>query len=212
MNVLKGDCPAESPMLEHVDQFDLALLNLVQGNASQTADALSENVPLSPSAIARRLRRLRGQGVIARTIALLSPRLVDHRLRAIVFIQLHENADTHRKAMLRARLLATKEVQFCYAITGVHDLVAMLDCPGMNRFNEVIDTVLSADMTVRRYESHFITREIKFAPFVDLIEARAIQNGRQIDPPRFNGTHAFESRRAESRSESLARRVSSSAG
>ena len=62
-----------------LDRFDIALLNVVQRDDGQTAEALAEAIPLSPSAIARRLRRLRADGIIARTIALLSPRLVDRR-------------------------------------------------------------------------------------------------------------------------------------
>ena len=57
-----------------LDRFDLALLNAAQADDSRTADSLAEEVPLSPSAIARRLRRLRSEGWIERTIALLSPR------------------------------------------------------------------------------------------------------------------------------------------
>ena len=48
-----------------LDQFDLALLNEVQRDDARTADALGESLPLSPSAIARRLRRLRYEGFIA---------------------------------------------------------------------------------------------------------------------------------------------------
>jgi DNA-binding Lrp family transcriptional regulator len=48
-----------------LDRFDRQLLNLVQRDDSRTADSLAEEVPLSPSAIARRLRRLRGGGWIA---------------------------------------------------------------------------------------------------------------------------------------------------
>ena len=50
-----------------LDRFDIALLNLVQRDDAQTAEGLAEKVPLSPSAIARRLRRLRAEGIIART-------------------------------------------------------------------------------------------------------------------------------------------------
>jgi DNA-binding Lrp family transcriptional regulator len=60
-----------------LDRFDIALLNIVQRDDGRTAESLAEEVALSPSAIARRLRRLRADGIIARTIALLSPRLVD---------------------------------------------------------------------------------------------------------------------------------------
>jgi DNA-binding Lrp family transcriptional regulator len=45
-----------------LDSFDLALLNLAQRDDSRTADQLAARVPLSPSAIARRRRRLRARG------------------------------------------------------------------------------------------------------------------------------------------------------
>ena len=38
----------------------------------------------------------------------------------------------------------------------------------MEEFNEVAEGVLTADTTVRRYETSFVKREDKFAPFVDL--------------------------------------------
>ena len=54
-----------------LDRFDRQLLNLVQEDAGQTADRLAEQVALSPSAIQRRLRRLREHGVIARDAAVV---------------------------------------------------------------------------------------------------------------------------------------------
>lgn len=41
----------------------------------------------------------------------------------------------------------------------------------MAEFNEVAESVLVADATVRRYETSFVKRETKFAPFVELREA-----------------------------------------
>jgi DNA-binding Lrp family transcriptional regulator len=151
-----------------LDRFDLQLLNLIQRDDSRTADLLAGAVPLSPSAIARRLRRLRGQGWVARTIGLLSSRLTQNRLRALVFIQLSEHADLQGKAALERRLLATDEVQFCYEIAGPHDLVALFDCANMADFNTAADELLASSATVHRYETHFVKREVKFAPFVDL--------------------------------------------
>jgi Lrp/AsnC family leucine-responsive transcriptional regulator len=151
-----------------LDRFDLQLLDAVQRDDSRTADSLAAEVPLSPSAIARRLRRLRGQGWIARTIALLPPRLTQNRLRAIVLIQLSEHADLQGKAALERRLIATDEVQFCYEIAGQHDLVALFDCTNMAEFNAAADELLASSATVHRYETHFVKREVKFAPFVQL--------------------------------------------
>ena len=153
-----------------LDRFDLLLLNLVQRDDSRTADQLAERVPLSPSAIARRLRRLRGEGWIARTIALLSTRLTERRLRALVFIELAEHADLRGKTALQQRLRSADEVQFCYETTGDCDLLALIDCASMSDFNALCDSVLTADPTVRRYETSFVKREVKFAPFVQLSE------------------------------------------
>lgn len=153
-----------------LDRFDLALLNQIQGDASQTAEQLSKSVPLSPSAIARRLRRLRRDGWFVRVMALLSGRLTNDRLRALIFVTLSEHADHAGKAALQNRLMATPEVQFVYDLAGPIDVVLMFDCPNMARFNELTDKVLTADSTVRRYETHFIKREVKFEPFVQLAE------------------------------------------
>jgi DNA-binding Lrp family transcriptional regulator len=151
-----------------LDRFDLALLDLVQRDDSLTADQLAAQVALSPSAIARRLRRLRGEGWIARSIALLSDRLTEQRLRALVMIELAEHADLEGKAALEQRLLATPQVQFCYETTGECDLLALVDCATMAEFNTLCDAVLTADPTVRRYETSFVKRQVKFAPFVAL--------------------------------------------
>jgi Lrp/AsnC family leucine-responsive transcriptional regulator len=151
-----------------LDRFDFALLDQVQRDDSLTAEQLARHVALSPSAIARRLRRLRSEGWIARTIALLSPRLTQNRLRALVLIQLSEHADLEGKAALERRLLATDDVQFCYEIAGQHDLVALFDCANMADFNGAADALLASSPTVRRYETHFVKREVKFAPFVEL--------------------------------------------
>jgi DNA-binding Lrp family transcriptional regulator len=154
-----------SPML---DRFDLALLNAAQRDDARTADSLAEEVPLSPSAIARRLRRLRGDGWIERTIALLSPKLTQQRLRALVTVELSEHADHRGKAALQQRLLEAHQVQFCYETTGEHDLLLLFDCANMAEFNSLCDELLTADSTVRRYETSFVKREVKFAPFVQL--------------------------------------------
>jgi DNA-binding Lrp family transcriptional regulator len=151
-----------------LDRFDLALLNAAQRDGSRTADSLAEHVPLSPSAIARRLRRLRAEGWIARTIALLSPRLTQQRLRALVTIELSEHADHRGKSALQERLTDAHQVQFCYETTGQHDLLLLFDCANMAEFNSLCDELLTADSTVRRYETSFVKREVKFAPFVEL--------------------------------------------
>ena len=153
-----------------LDRFDLALLNAVQRDDGLTAQELAAQVPLSPSAIARRLRRLRRDGWIHRTIALLAPRLIETRLRALVLLQLSEHANQEGKSALIKRILDTPQVQFCYELAGAFDHLLLFDCANMAEFNALAEGVLVADATVRRYETSFIKRDVKFAPFIQLAE------------------------------------------
>ncbi|MEO7325995.1 MAG: Lrp/AsnC family transcriptional regulator [Dokdonella sp.] len=74
-----------------LDRFDRQLLNLVQQDAGQTAERLAEQVSLSPSAIQRRLRRLREEGVILREIAVVDPRKIGRPVHFVVSVQVeHE--------------------------------------------------------------------------------------------------------------------------
>jgi DNA-binding Lrp family transcriptional regulator len=93
-------------------------------------------------------------------------------LRALILIQLSEHADIKGKDALERRMLDKTQVQFCYEIAGPHDIVALFDCSDMAEFNAIAEELLSSSPTVRRYETHFVKNEIKFAPFVALEERR----------------------------------------
>lgn len=106
---------------------------------------------------------MRSEGLIARTIALLSPRLTRERLRAIVLIQLAEHADRPGKEQLERRLMAVDEVQLCVEIAGRHEMLVLLDCASMADLTETVEALFAQTPTVRRYETHIVKREVKFA-------------------------------------------------
>ena len=100
----------------------------------------------------------------------MPPRLTERRLRALVLIQLSEHADLKGKDALEKRLLASPSVQFCYEIAGPHDIVAVVRLRRHGGVQRATDKLLASSPTVRRYETHFVKREVKFAPFVELNE------------------------------------------
>ena len=155
------------------DNFDLKLLNALQEDADRTAEELAEIVALSPSAIARRIRRLRESGAIARTIALLSADIVDRRLRAIIRLQLHEHEQAEDLKEFRSRLKGRDEVQVCLEVSGSDDMLLLVACRDMAEFNAFADAELAAGPMVRRYETSFVKKEIKNQPMVRLDERDA---------------------------------------
>ncbi len=86
----------------------------------------------------------------------------------MVLVQLSEHADLQGKAALEKRLNSASAVQFCYETAGPHDFVALFDCATMADFNEAAEALLASSPTVRRYEAHFVKREVKFEPLVQL--------------------------------------------
>ncbi len=156
-----------------MDRFDIALLNLLQEDNLATAEALATKVALSPSAITRRLRRLRETGAIAAEVAILSPALVERRLRSIVQIQLNEHAQEKGLAELRDRLRAAPEVQLCLEISGAFDMIVIVATRDMAAFNQFADRMLAADPAVRRYETSFVKKQVKASLAVPLDERDA---------------------------------------
>jgi len=156
------------------DSFDLKLLNAMQEDADRTAEQLAELVALSPSAIARRLRRLREVGAIARTVALLPASIVDRRLRALVSVQLNEHAEKGGLAELRNRMQSLDEVQLCLEVSGSEDLLLLVACRDMAEFNAFADAELAASPVVRRYVTSFVKKEVKNRPMIRLDERDAL--------------------------------------
>lgn len=153
-----------------MDEFDRALLDQLQRDGLATADQLTAAVPLSPSAIARRVRRMRSDGTIAVTGAVLGEHLLGRRLRAVVTVQLHDHAPAAGLAALRAQLVALPQVQLCLEISGPSDLVLLVSVPDMPAFNLFADGHLAGNPVVRRYETAFVKKALKFttgAPLAD---------------------------------------------
>ena len=153
-----------------LDKLDIRLLNCLQANNLATAEELSSSVPLSPSAITRRIRRLREAKLIAQDVAVLSPAMLEGRVRGLVLIRLHVHGDSADLAALRRSLVDTPEVQRCFEITGPFDAAAIVVARDMNSFNEVVDSAIGDQPAVQRFETNFFKREMKNSPWVILDE------------------------------------------
>lgn len=151
-----------------LDHFDRRLLELLQDDALATAAQLTGQVPLSPSAIARRVRRLRADGWIRADVALLARALTETRLRALLLVQAREHAEERGLADLRARLCAAPEVQLVLDISGSHDLAVLVSARDMADFNALTDRLLEKDPAVNRYETSFVKRVHKQREWVPL--------------------------------------------
>jgi Lrp/AsnC family transcriptional regulator, leucine-responsive regulatory protein len=132
-----------------LDEIDLVLLDLLQHDAGGTLRDLGETVRLSPSAVHRRIARYYSTGLITQQVAILDPQAVEGTLLAVVLLTL-DRESAHRHAVLRARLLATPEVQQCYDVAGEWDYVVVLSTRGMLDCRELVDRLFLDEPGIER--------------------------------------------------------------
>lgn len=142
-----------------MDSFDVKLLNLLQHNSRLTVSQLSEVVPLTPSAISRRLKRLWNSNVIAGEAIFLSQAIRERQIGAIINIQLDRHQPDQVENLKRS-LKEARQVQLCVEITGSSDVLLIVSVPDMESFNEFADD-LARHALVKRYETSFIKKHVK---------------------------------------------------
>jgi Lrp/AsnC family transcriptional regulator, leucine-responsive regulatory protein len=149
-----------------MDRIDAALLVLLQEDSRRTADKLGEELGLSRSAVTRRIQNLRQEGVIAKEVAILSDRFRAGRVTAIVNVQFDRH-QPHEADQFRRAIRALPEVQLCVMITGASDALLLVSVRDMDHFNILADQLASMPL-VRRYETSFIKRTVKFTTAVPI--------------------------------------------
>lgn len=143
-----------------LDRFDRQLLGLVQADCAQTAEQLAEHVGLSPSAIQRRLKRMREQGVIAREVAIVEPRAVGRPTFFVVSLEI-ERERPELLAQLREWLARRAEVQQAFYVTGETDFVIIVTARDTAAFDAMMSQLVQENPNVRRFTTNVVLNLIK---------------------------------------------------
>ena len=143
-----------------LDPFDIQILNLVQEDSSQTAERLSETVPLSPSAIQRRIRRMRAEGVIVRDAAVVDPAKVGRPTFFIVSLQV-ERERPELLTHLRRWLTEQDHIQQAFYVTGEADFVLVITAPDTETYDSLMARLVSENANVRRFTTNVALSLVK---------------------------------------------------
>jgi DNA-binding Lrp family transcriptional regulator len=143
-----------------LDPFDRQILNLVQEDSSRTAEQLSEQVPLSPSAIQRRIRRMRAERVIERDTAVVDPAKVGRPTFFIVSLQV-ERERPELLAQLRLWLAEQVHVQQAFYVTGEADFVLVITAPDTETYDALMTRMVSENANVRRFTTNVALSLVK---------------------------------------------------
>lgn len=143
-----------------LDRFDRQLLNLLQEDAARTAEQLAEKIGLSASAIQRRIRKLREQGVIVRETAILDSKQVGSPTVFVVGIQV----DRERPEVLarfREWLANEPKVQQAFYVTGEVDFVLIVTAASTEQYDAYMARMLQQHPNIKRYTTNVALSVVK---------------------------------------------------
>ena len=143
-----------------LDAIDIRILSAIQAHGQLSKHSLAEIVNLSPTPCWARLTRLKREGFIRGYHADIAlDRIVDF-CTVIVTISLknHRKSDFDR---FESHIRELDEVVECIATGGGMDYVLKIITPGLSAFQDLMESLLLAELGIERYITYIVTRKIK---------------------------------------------------
>lgn len=152
-----------------LDRFDRKLLALVQRDAALTSEVLADRVGLSPSAVQRRLKRLREDGVITALVATVDPDKVGRPALFVVGLEI-ERERPELLQRLRAWLAHEDAVQEVFYVTGAWDFVLIVTARDVEAYDALMSRLMADNPNIRRFTTNVALGTYKRRLFVPIGE------------------------------------------
>lgn len=154
-----------------MDSFDKKILEIVQLNNLLSSERIAEQVNLSASAVQRRLKRLRKDGIIEADVAIVSPQASGKLLTIVVEVTLEQGRPLSAVLDEFKRLInATPEVMQCYHVTGNADFILIIAVKDMPDYETLTHRLFIDNQSVRRFQTSFVISRVKARTIVSLAD------------------------------------------
>jgi len=146
-----------------LDATDVRILNAVQKHGRLSKTELAQIVNLSPTPCWARLNKLKAAGFIRGYHADIALGRIGDFIQVIVTLALtqHRKSDFDR---FESRIRELDEVIECIATGGGMDYILKIISPGLADFQNLMESLLAAELGIERYMTYIVTREIKSEP------------------------------------------------
>ncbi|MGP9148873.1 Lrp/AsnC family transcriptional regulator [Vibrio parahaemolyticus] len=142
-----------------MNKIDRQLLHLIQKDATLTTAELADQVGLSASPCARRLKRLEQEGVISGYRAMISRGAVGIAMTVFVEVSLN-NHQASSIDEFETAIVDMDEVISCHVVSGAYDYlleVVSKDLPGYESFTRKLQRLEN----VKDIHTHLAIRQVK---------------------------------------------------
>jgi Lrp/AsnC family transcriptional regulator len=146
-------------MKQELDIIDQRILTILQSDATQSVDAISDRVALSRNACWRRIKALEASGIIRARVALLDPIKIGCPLTALVLIRTEHHSDNWRKDFATA-IAALPEIISAQRMTGDLDYVLRVRLTDVAAY-DLFYKRLTSRISVSDISASFVMEDIK---------------------------------------------------
>ena len=142
------------------DEFDIRILQEMKRDGRISIQALSEDIGLSATPIARRLKRLEDAGIITGYTALIDEAALGFEVSVFVSVKLDRQID-HGLSAFEAEIAQFPEVVDCWLMTGNRDYMMRVVTRNLIEFENFLVGRLTKISCVAEIESSIPLRRVK---------------------------------------------------
>lgn len=143
-----------------LDEVDLKILGLLQKNADLTHKEIAFKLHKSVATIHDRTRRLKEEGYILRTVAILDRKKIGKGLIAFSHVLLHDHTLQTLEAFEQA-VSKFPEVMECFQMTGTFDFILRIATSDMEEYQHFYRNKLANMPNITTVQSFFVLSETK---------------------------------------------------
>lgn len=134
---------------------DTKLLDLLRANAREPAASLARKLGMARSTLQERIARLEREGVIKGYTVRLSDEAAAKNFRAVAMI----TVDARQADRVTAELKKIPEVRSLAAVSGIYDMMAVVETETAARMDAVLDRIGRASGVARTVSSIILSEK-----------------------------------------------------
>ena len=146
--------------ITNLDKTDTGILKLLQQDALLSNKQLALELNKSTATIHERVRRLKAEGYIKRSVAILDGKKIGKSLIAYSQVQLKEHTD-QALSSFEKEVVKFTEVMECYHMTGAFDFILRIVISDMDAYHSFLRNKLAQLSNIGTVQSFFVMSEIK---------------------------------------------------
>lgn len=151
--------------VEGIDNLDRRILQELQKDGRLSNVKLANNVGLSPTPCAERVKKLEKLGIIKRYSAILEPKKVGASLLVFVEIKLDRTSPDVFERFNKA-VLSFDEIQECHLVSGSFDYLLKTRVKDMAAYRELLGETLLRLPAVSESKTIVVMEQVKESQYV----------------------------------------------